>query len=117
MWLIGKNRTASLYRPSKVPRNFIFSLELCSRLYRKKNRLLCTKIEAVTLLSSRRLLVKRLSLKDPGYCLANRQEILLFVGISISFANYVYYAQTEMSVVSSVLKSVNLALTHSDVAG
>ena len=36
------------------------------------------KIEGVTLLSSRRLLVKRLCRKPPRYCLVNRQEIVLF---------------------------------------
>ena len=34
------------------------------------------KIDGVTLLSSRRLLVKRLGRKDPSYCLVNKQEIV-----------------------------------------
>ena len=47
------------------------------------------KIDGVTLLSSWRLLVKRLGQKYPSYCLVNRQEIVLFSWRSqYFFANY-----------------------------
>ena len=55
------------------------------------------KIDGVTLLSSRRLLVKRLGRKDLSYCLVNRQEIVLFfMEISILFRQ-LFCAQVEKS--------------------
>ena len=55
------------------------------------------KIDGVTLLSSRRLLVKRLGRKDPSYCLVNKQEIvLLFMKISILFRQ-LFCPQVEKS--------------------
>ena len=78
------------------------------------------KIDGVTLLSSRRLLVKRLGQKDPSYCLVNRQEIVLFFHEDLnSFSPTILCLgrKVRILVVSSEncgLRTVNLAPSPSD---
>ena len=77
------------------------------------------KIDGVTLLSSRRLLVKRLGRKDPSYCLVNRQEIVLFFHKDLHFLSPTILCpgrKVQILVVSSEncgLRTVNLAPSHS----